>query len=143
MAKKEIVKKSTAKKTTKKVATKKVEKTEEAAIIEPVHSEEIVDVKAPELNYEDLYKESDKSVVVENELEDDKVFQEQVMRHVASEILVEKNNNIDELLAMNEEEKVEKAKEKITEIKKVNNERVNQRIDNMFGYLWNGQEMDY
>ena len=40
-------------------------------------------------------------------------------------------------------EMVEKAKEKITEIKKVNNERVNQRIDNIFGYLWNGQEMDY
>ena len=143
MAKKEIVKKTTAKKTTKKVAAKKVEKTEEVAIIEPVHSEEIVDVKVPKLNYEDLYKESDKSVVVENEPEDDKVLQEQVMRHVASEILVEKNNNIDELLAMNGEEMVEKAKEKITEIKKVNNERVNQRIDNMFGYLWNGQEMDY
>lgn len=143
MAKKETVKKTTAKKTTKKVAAKKVEKTEEVAIIEPVHSEETVDVKAPELNYEDLYKGSDKSVVVENEPEDDKVFQEQVMRHVASEILVEKNNNIDELLAMNEEEMVEKAKEKITEIKKVNNERVNQRIDNIFGYLWNGQEMDY
>ena len=143
MAKKEIVKKTTAKKTTKKVAAKKVEKTEEVAIIEPVHSEEIVDVKVPKLNYEDLYKESDKSVVVENEPEDDKVLQEQVMRHVASEILVEKNNNIDELLAMNGEEKVEKAKEKITEIKKVNNERVNQRIDNIFGYLWNGQEMDY
>jgi hypothetical protein len=110
MAKKEIVKKTTAKKTTKKVADKKVEKTEEVAIIEPVHSEEIVDVKVPELNYEDLYKESDKSVVVENEPE---------------------------------EENVEKVKEKITEIKKVNNERVNQRIDNMFGYLWNGQEMDY
>jgi hypothetical protein len=143
MAKKEIVKKTTAKKTTKKVAAKKVEKTEEVAIIEPVHSEEIVDVKVPKLNYEDLYKESDKSVVVENEPEDDKVLQEQVMRHVASEILVEKNNNIDELLAMNGEEMVEKAKEKITEIKKVNNERVNQRIDNIFGYLWNGQEMDY
>ena len=47
------------------------------------------------------------------------------------------------LPAMNEEEMVEKAKEKIAEIKKANNERVNQRIDNIFGYLWNGQEMDY
>ena len=32
---------------------------------------------------------------------------------------------------------------KIAEIKKANNERLNQRIDNIFGYLWNGQEMDY
>jgi len=143
MAKKETVKKTTAKKTTKKVAAKKVEKIEEVAITEPVQTEEVVEVEKPELNYEDLYKESDKSVVVENEPEDDKVFQEQVMRHVAGEILAEKNNSLDELLTMNEEEMVEKAKEKITEIKKVNNERVNQRIDNIFGYLWNGQEMDY
>ena len=144
MAKKETVKKATANKTTKKVAAKKVEKMiEEVVVSEPVQTEEEVEVEKPELNYEDLYKESDKSVVVENEPEDDKVFQEQVMRHVASEILVEKNNDINELLTMNEEEMVEKAKEKITEIKKANNERVNQRIDNIFGYLWNGQEMDY
>lgn len=120
MAKKETVKKTTANKTTKKVAAKKVENIEEVAITEPVQT-----------------------VVVENEPEDDKVFQEQVMRHVASEILVEKNNNLDEMLSMNEDEVVEKAKEKIAEIKKVNNDRVNQRIDSIFGYLWNGQEMDY
>lgn len=143
MAKKETVKKATAKKTTKKVAAKKVENIEEVAITEPVQTEEVVEVEKPELNYEDLYKESDKSVVMDSEQEDDKVFQEQVMRHVASEILVEKNNSLDELLDMNEEEMIEKAKEKITEIKKVNNNRVNQRIDNIFGYLWNGQEMDY
>ena len=142
MAKKETVKKTTAKKTTKKVAAKKVENIEEVVINEPVQIEEVAEAEKLELNYEDLYKESDKSVVVENEPENDKVFQEQVMRHVASEILVEKNNNLDELLTMNKEEMVEKAKEKITEIKKVNNERVNQRIDNIFGYLWNGQEMD-
>jgi hypothetical protein len=143
MAKKETVKKTTAKKTTKKVAAKKVEKIEEVVINEPVQTEEVVEVEKPELNYENIYKESDKSIVVENEPEDDKVFQEQVMKHVASEILVEKNNNLDELLSMNEEEVVEKAKEKITEIKKVNNDRVNQRIDSVFGYLWNGQEIDY
>ena len=113
------------------------------SITEPIQTEEVVEVEKPELNYENIYKESDKSIVVENELEDDKAFQEQVMKHVASEILVEKNNNLDELLSMNEEEVVEKAKEKITEIKKVNNDRVNQRIDSVFGYLWNGQEIDY
>ena len=133
MAKKETVKKTTAKKTTKKVAAKKVEKIEEVVINEPVQTEEVIEVEKPELNYEDLYKESDKSVVVENEQEKNEVSQEQV----------EENNDLDELLTMNEEEVVEKAKEKITEIKKVNNERVNQRIDNIFGYLWNGQEIDY
>lgn len=118
MAKKETVKKTTAKKTTKKVAAKKVEKIEEVAITEPVQTEEVVEVEKPELNYEDLYKES----VVESEQE---------------------NNDLDELLTMNEEEVVEKPKETIKETKKVNNNRVNQRIDNIFGYLWNGQEMDY
>jgi len=118
MAKKETVKKTTAKKTTKKVAAKKVEKIEEVAITEPVQTEEVVEVEKPELNYEDLYKEP----VVESE---------------------QKNNDLDELLTMNEEEVVEKPKENIKETKKVNNNRANQRVDNIFGYLWNGQEMDY
>ena len=72
MAKKETVKKTIAKKTTKKVAAKKVENIEEVVINEPVQIEEVVEAEKLELNYEDLYKESDKSVVVENEPENDK-----------------------------------------------------------------------
>ena len=160
MAKKETVKKTATKKaTTKKVAVKKEEKittpesivdnidtkgalkteTEQGSPYDPSIWEAKVDfveeVEKPELNYEEIYKEQMP--------EEDTLFQEQVIRHVASEILVENNNSIDDLINMATEDVVEKAKEKIEEIKKINNERVNARIDNIFGYLWNGQEMDY
>ena len=149
MAKKETVKKTAAKKTTKKVAIKKAEsivdnidttnakKTEE----EDLSSEMVIE--QPELNYEEIYKEEANNITTEEEPESNEEFKEQVMKHFASEILVEKNNDIEEFLSMAEDEMIEKTKEKIEEIKKVNNDRVNNRIDNLFGYLWNGQEMDY
>jgi hypothetical protein len=75
--------------------------------------------------------------------EEDVKLMEQVLRHVAGEILVEKNNDLDEFVNTPKEEMVEKAKEKIENIKKINNHKVNERINHLFGYLWNGQEMDY
>ena len=76
-----------------------------------------------------------------------------VEEKVNSEIVVEKEKplNYEELYKdtitedepKNDDEMIEKTKEKIEETKKVNNNGANQRIDNLFGYLWNGQEMDY
>lgn len=74
--------------------------------------------------------------------QDDKELAMDVMKHVASEILAENGNSLDAIASTPREEVVEKVKEKIEEIKKVNNEKVNKRIDHVFGYLWNGQEMD-
>lgn len=114
MAKKEI--KTTAKKAIKRVAAKKIGNIEEVTVIESTQSG-------------DSYDNADK-----NELA--------VTLSEQKELSI-KNDSLDELLTMSEEEVVDKAKEKITETKNINNNRANQKIDNIFGYLWNGQEMDY
>lgn len=127
MAKKETTtKKATKKVSSRKATTKNTEVVEEASIME-----------AP---IEDINLEN---VETEQVLKDDVLFQEQVLKHVASEILAEKNNSIEEFLDIPQKEMINKAKEKIENIKKINNQKVNDRIDNLFGYLWNGQEMDY
>lgn len=75
--------------------------------------------------------------------EDDKELMMDVMKHVASEILADNGNNAESLNEMPQDEVVEKVKEKIDDIKKINSDKVNKRIDNVFGYLWNGQEVDW
>ena len=123
MAKKETTKKTTTKKTTPR---KKAEKLVVETVMEEVDTNnELIDVEEAEMP------------------EEDEKLKEQVLKHVASEILVEKNNDLDEFVNTPKEEMVEKAKEKIEDIKKINNHKVNERIDHLFGYLWNGQEMDY
>lgn len=123
MAKKETTKKTTTKKTTPR---KKAEKLVVETVMEEVDTNnELIDVEEAEMP------------------EEDEKLKEQVLKHVASEILVEKNNDLDEFVNTPKEEMVERAKEKIEDIKKINNHKVNERIDHLFGYLWNGQEMDY
>lgn len=118
-----MAKKETTKKTTPR---KKAEKLVVETVMEEVDTNnELIDVEEAEMP------------------EEDEKLKEQVLKHVASEILVEKNNDLDEFVNTPKEEMVEKAKEKIEDIKKINNHKVNERIDHLFGYLWNGQEMDY
>ena len=126
MAKKETTKKTTTKKTTpRKKAEKPVVEAVETVMEEVDTNNELINVEEAEMPEEDVK------------------LMEQVLRHVASEILVEKNNDLDEFVNTPKEEMVERAKEKIEDIKKINNHKVNERIDHLFGYLWNGQEMDY
>jgi hypothetical protein len=141
-----MAKKGTTKKTTTKRTTTRKKVTE--PVVEPVV--EVVEKVTEETEaIDDLAQAEEAEMVempnVEAEAmpEDDALFQEQVLRHVASEILVEKNNSLNDFVSTPKEEMVEKAKEKIEEIKKINNQKVNDRIDQLFGYLWNGQEMDY
>jgi hypothetical protein len=123
MAKKETTKKTTTKKTTSR---KKAENPVVETVMEEVDTNnELIDVEEAEMH------------------EEDEKLKEQVLKHVASEILVEKNNDLDEFVNTPKEEMVEKAKEKIENIKKINNHKVNERINHLFGYLWNGQEMYY
>lgn len=75
--------------------------------------------------------------------EDDKELAMDIMKHVASEILSENGNDLKKIEETPQKEVVEKVKEKIEAIKNVNNEKVNTRINHIFGYLWNGQEMDW
>jgi len=132
MAKKETTtKKATTKKTTTKRVTSKKANTKPTEPIIEIEKDE-----TPTLNYEELY-------VKENVPEKDEELQKQIVKHVASEILVEKNNDINEFMSTPQDEMLDKVKEKIENIKKINNQKVNDRIDNLFGYLWNGQEMDY
>ena len=132
MAKKETTtKKATTKKTTTKRVTSKKANTKTTEPIVEVKKDE-----TPILNYEELY-------VKESVPEKDEELQKQVVKHVASEILAEKNNDINEFMSTPQDEMLDKVKEKIENIKKINNQKVNDRIDNLFGYLWNGQEMDY
>ena len=126
MAKKETTKKITAKKTTpRKKDEKLVVEAVETVMEEVDTNNELIDVEEAEMP------------------EEDEKLKEQVLKHVASEILVEKNNDLDEFVNTPKEEMVKKAKEKIENIKKINNHKVNERINHLFGYLWNGQEMDY
>jgi hypothetical protein len=126
MAKKETTKKSVTKKTTpRKKAEKPVVEAVETVMEEVDTNNELIDVEEAEMP------------------EEDEKLKEQVLKHVASEILVEKNNDLDEFVNTPKEEMVKKAKEKIEDIKKINNHKVNERINHLFGYLWNGQEMDY
>jgi len=126
MAKKETTKKTTTKKTTsRKKDEKPVAEAVETVMEEVDTNNELIDVEEAEMPEEDVK------------------LMEQVLRHVAGEILVEKNNDLDEFVNTPKEEMVEKAKEKIENIKKINNHKVNERINHLFGYLWNGQEMDY
>lgn len=129
MAKKETTKKSTKKVSTKKTTTKKTKVVEELNIMEtPVEETNVVE---------------ENHVDIEQMHENDKELKEQVLKHVASEILAEKNNSLEEYMSIPKEEMLDKAKEKIEDIKKINNQKVNDRIDHLFGYIWNGQEMDY
>lgn len=85
------------------------------------------------------------SVVVETS-EDASLGEEikdNVLDEVASEMLAEKGNSINEFIKMPKNEMIQKAKEKIQNIKNKNNEKINEKIDNLFGYLWNGQEIEY
>ena len=85
------------------------------------------------------------SVVVETS-EDSSLGEEikdNVLDEVASEMLAEKGNSINEFIKMTKNEMIQKAKEKIQNIKNKNNEKINEKIDNLFGYLWNGQEIEY
>lgn len=145
MAKKETVKKTvTKKKTTKKVAVKKLETAEN--VVDNIDTSNATNSEVEKGLYiadESKLNEDNNNFVTEKEPETDGELKEQVIKHVASEILAEKNNDIDKVVNMPKELVVEKAKEKINEIKKLNNNRVNARIDGIFGYLWNGQEMDY
>ena len=126
MAKKETTKKTTTKKTTsRKKDEKPVAEAVETVMEEVDTNNELIDVEEAEMP------------------EEDEKLKEQVLKHVASEILVEKNNDLDEFVNTPKEEMVKKAKEKIEDIKKINNHKVNERINHLFGYLWNGQEMDY
>ena len=126
MAKKETTKKTTTKKTTsRKKDEKPVAEAVETVMEEVDTNNELIDVEEAEMPEEDVK------------------LMEQVLRHVAGEILVEKNNDLDEFVNTPKEEMVEKAKEKIENIKKINNHKVNERINHLFGYLWNGQEIDY
>ena len=129
MAKKETIKKSNVGRKPKKQVT-----------------EEVVEVQQTEtvaLEEAEKAKETTETIVTEEMPKDDKELQKQVLTHVASEILAEKGNDEEEFINTPTEELVEKAKEKIEEIKKINNDRVKTRINNLFGYLWNGQEIDY
>lgn len=131
MAKKETTTKKSTKRTAKKrVTVKKVK----------------ADVIENNVEQDNSIKENQvilDNVDVERIPESDEEFKEQVLKHVASEILVEKNNSLEEYMNTPQEEIIDKAKEKIENIKKINNQEVNNRIDHLFGYLWNGQEMDY
>jgi hypothetical protein len=61
--------------------------------------------------------------------------EEKPQKEVVESVISENNNDINDF-ASNTQEETEN-------VNKINNHKVNERIDNMFGYLWNGQEMDY
>lgn len=148
MAKKETTKKTETKKTatkkvtakekkptTKKTQAKKTTPKKEVVINEPkieVEEKAILEAEAPMVN-----------IVKEDVQENDADFKKQVLKHVVSEMLAEKNNSLNEFVNTPREEMFENLKEKIENIKKINNKKINERIDSVFGYLWNGQEMDY
>ncbi len=113
----DMAKKETVKKATAKKTTKKVAAKKVEKIEEVAITEPVQTEEVVEVEKPELnYEGLYKESVVESEQE---------------------NNGV------SQEETVDKPKENITETKKINNNRVNQRIDNIFGYLWNGQEMDY
>lgn len=119
MAKKESVVKKDTKKTKK---TAKVVKKQETVVVEE-----------PKTEY-----------VKETIPEDAEEFKKQILTNVVSNMVAEEGEGI--LGNLNEEHReeiIEKVKERIENIKSVNNDKVRNRIDNVFGYLWNGQEMDY
>jgi len=118
-----------AKKTTstKKQQNKKVVKKEDNVINEPMLKQEEVLTQVQE---------------EDNTAEDDKKLHDEVLQQVANDILADNDNSITKVMDMPREEMVEKAKEKIDDFKK-NNKETAKRVDNMFGYLWNGQEVDY
>lgn len=133
MAKKETNKKkvSTKKTTTTKSSSKpkkvKVEKDVE------VVTEEKVDMEEPEQNY-----------ITKDIPENPEEFKKDIITNVVKNMVIEEGEGI--LGNINEEHReeiIDKIKERIEDIKKINNDKVNNRIDNVFGYLWNGQEMDY
>ena len=126
MAKKETNTKkvSTKKAAEKKTASKKVEE-KKPKLKEVKVEDELIEVEVATV------PESDKDLAVD------------IMKHVAQDMLAETGNDLEKLKEIPEEEVIEKVKDRIETIKKVNNEKVNTRIDNIFGYLWNGQEMDY
>lgn len=115
MAKKEKVKKNTTKKTTvKKVEKVKKDKTIENIVTQPIEINESVVSKETEINHSGL-EEFDKTLpIIDNPKEENETPQVEVIS----------------------ETKVEDETEN-------NNERTTKKIDNIFGYFWNGQEMEY
>lgn len=101
------------KKTVKKV-TSKVKETTVNEPIEKVNLEEVLSVK-----------EDNENIVLNTENLETKS--------------VDNNINEDEPKLINQVEIHEEKKE----TNKINNKKMSDRIDRTFGYLWNGQEMDY
>ena len=154
MAKKETTKKTETKKTaTKKVTAKEKKPTTKKTTVKKttpkkeVVKEETKVVNEPKIEVEEkvtLEAEAPMvNIVKEDVQENDSDFQKQVLKHVVSEMLAEKNNSLNEFVKTPREEMFENLKEKIENIKKINNKKINDRIDSVFGYLWNGQEIDY
>lgn len=119
-----MTKKTTA---TKKQQKKKVTKKDDNIVNEPMVKQEEVLTEV---------QEETPSV------EDDEKLHDEVLKQVANDILADNDNSVSKMMDMPREEIVEKAKEKIDDFKK-NNKETAKRVDNMFGYLWNGQEIDY
>lgn len=131
-----MARKANTKNTTHKITVVKKE--------EEVTNEEVTLDNGYELEAEEELTEVLEATINEEVTEEPVVEQEVVQENVIEEPKVGEPTAVEE---PTQQEKVEEVtvQETVEEEKKEenNNNRANTRINNMFGYLWNGQEMDY
>lgn len=128
-------------KSTKKVSSKKSVVSKPQNKLEIVPSVEEMEVVTEEST---VVEEPEQEYVTKQIPEDVDEFKKDIITNVVKNMVADEGEGI--LGKINEEHKeeiLEMVKERIENIKKINNEKVNTRIDNVFGYLWNGQEMDW
>ena len=122
-------------------------------------NEEVImeDNNINELNVEEELTEVGEDTIIINDEPSTEVEDEEVVEEVTEEpkteeepIVIEEEKAEGPTIVDEQpiaEEVVEKVEEPTVEEEEKkeenNNNRVNTRINNMFGYLWNGQEMDY